>query len=135
VHRESENTDGDGIIALVKETADGLGHLIADHVKLARLELVADVKTHGRHVALLALIVPFVFLGYGIAGLGLAMVLAKWIGLPGALFLVGGVHLVGGGIAALMALARLRKARLMHETASEASRSVATLSSATTLPT
>src|SRR6185503_2179061 len=43
--------ESDGIIALVKETADGFGHLIAEHVKLARLELVADAKASGRKIA------------------------------------------------------------------------------------
>jgi hypothetical protein len=122
--------NGDGIIALIKETADGIGHLIADHIKLARLELVADVKANARHVAVVALIVPFAFLGYALACVGLAVVLSSWLGLAGALFLVGGVHLIGGAIAVGVALGNLRRINLMRDTANEVNRSVATLAAA-----
>src|SRR5258707_13608678 len=84
MYKDRERSDGEGIITLVKETADGFGHLIADHIKLARLELVADVKSYGRQVALIALIVPILFIGYGIVCLGMAALLARWLGQRGA---------------------------------------------------
>jgi hypothetical protein len=118
----------DSIIALVKETADGIGHLIADHVKLARLELVADVKTQGRRVAAIALVIPFIFLGYSLVWVGVAFALARWLGGAGAFFAVGGLHLVGGGIGVGLAVAKLKKGHLMRETSTEVSRSLATLS-------
>jgi len=46
--------DSDGIISLVRETADGLGKLIADHVKLARVELVSDARFYARDLAVMA---------------------------------------------------------------------------------
>jgi hypothetical protein len=71
----------ESILALIKETADGFGHLLADHIKLARLELVADVKSYGRQVALIALIVPILFMGYAIVcvacGINLPAVFAR----------------------------------------------------------
>jgi hypothetical protein len=122
--------DSDGIMTLVKETVDGLGRLIADHVKLARLELVADVKVQGRRAATVALIVPFIFLGYGLACVGLSLALRRWLGMPGAFFAVGGVHFLGGALAVAIAVARLRNAGLMRQTASEVSLSLTTLSQA-----
>jgi len=94
-------------MALIKETVDGIGHLIADHVKLARLELVADVKTQGRRVAVVAVILPFVLLGYGLACVGLALALSPWLTTPGAFFAVGGAHFLAGTVAVALALARI----------------------------
>ena len=78
-----DQANGDSILTLIKETADGFGHLLADHIKLARLELVADVKSYGRQVALIALIVPILFIGYAILCVGLAAALAPWLGHAG----------------------------------------------------
>jgi hypothetical protein len=116
--------DSDGIIALVKETADGFGHLIAEHVRLARLELVADAKAHGQKLAVIALIVPVLFIGYALACVGLALLLARWLGSSGAFFAVGGGHVVLGGIAIAVAVSRLRRVNPMSETVHEVSRSV-----------
>jgi hypothetical protein len=127
MYKEPRSEDSEGIVGLIKETADGFSHLIADHVKLARLELVADLKIQGRRIAVVALVVPFIFLGYGLACLGLSFLLSRWLGPAGALFAVGGVHAVGGTIGAVVSLAKLRKVDLMHETSIEVNRSVNTL--------
>src|SRR5581483_2951152 len=113
MYKDQGNTDS--ILTLIKETADGFGHLLADHIKLARLELVADVKSYGRQVALIALIVPFLFMGYSIVCLGLALLLEPLVGLAGGLFLVGGVHIVIGAVAITIAVTRLRRAHPMSE--------------------
>ena len=116
--------DTDGIIALVKETADGFGHLIAEHVKLARLELVADARASARKIAVIALIVPILFVGYAVACVGLAMLLTPTLGAANAFFLVGGGHVVLGGLAIAIAASRLRRVQPMQETVQEVSRSV-----------
>jgi hypothetical protein len=116
--------ESDGIIALIKETADGFGRLIAEHIKLARLELVADVKSQGRKIVIVALIVPVVFIGYALACVGLATLLAPALGTPGAFFLVGGPHLLLGVGGIAIAVGRLRSAQPLRETAHEVSRSV-----------
>src|SRR6185436_18944490 len=120
----SAGLDGDGIMSLVRETIDGLGRLVADHVKLARLELVADVKAQGRRAAAVALAVPFILLGYALACVGLALALSRWLGGAGAFFAVGGAHLLGGIVAVALAAARLRRGHLLRETANEVSLSV-----------
>ncbi|HET6147058.1 MAG TPA: phage holin family protein [Polyangia bacterium] len=116
--------ESDGIIALVKETADGFGHLIAEHVKLARLELVADARSSARKIAVIALIVPILFVGYALACVGLAMLLGPMIGASNAFFLVGGGQVVLGGLAIAIAVSRLRRVQPLHETVHEVSRSV-----------
>src|SRR5437667_11794800 len=83
-----QHGDRDGILTLIRETVDGLGRLVADHVKLARLELVADVKVQGRRAATIAVIVPFIFLGYALGCVGLALVLGRWLGEAVAFFIV-----------------------------------------------
>jgi uncharacterized membrane protein YqjE len=126
--RPHANEDGDGIISLVRETADGLGHLIADHIRLARVEMAADAKEYGKRVAVLAMAASFLLFGYAFAWIALALALARWIGAPLAFVAVAAVHLVGGGAGLAVALGKLRKARLMDETRSEVNRSVTALS-------
>jgi len=125
-----DQANGDSILALIKETADGFGHLLADHIKLARLELVADVKSYGRQVALIALIVPILFMGYGIVCLGLAALLEPLVGRAGGLFLVGGGHIAIGAVAITVAVGRLRRAQPMSESVEEMSRSMETFAPA-----
>src|SRR4029078_7092278 len=80
--------ESDGIMSLVKETADGLGRLIADHIKLARVEMVADAKEYGRHVGLLTVAGIFVAIGYVFAWIAAALGLARWGGAPRAFGIV-----------------------------------------------
>jgi hypothetical protein len=122
--KQQKKEESDGIIALVKETADGFGHLIAEHVKLARLELVADAKASGRKIAVIAVIVPILFVGYALACVGLALLLAPSLGASNAFFLVGGGHVVLGGLAIAIAASRLSRVHPLNETAHEVSRSV-----------
>jgi hypothetical protein len=127
--RPRDNEDGDGIIALVKETADGLGRLISDHIKLARVEIVADAKEYGRSVALMTIAAVFVLVGYGFAWTAAALALARLIGAPLAFLAVAALHLVGGAIALSTVMRKLKKSRPpLDESLSEVNRSVATLS-------
>jgi len=125
-----DQASSDSILALIKETADGFGRLLADHIKLARLELVADVKSYGRQVALIALIVPVLFMGYAIVCLGVAALLAPLVGHAGGLLLVGGAHIVIGAVAIVMAVRRLQRAQPLAETVGEMSRSMETFAPA-----
>ncbi|HET6282477.1 MAG TPA: phage holin family protein [Polyangia bacterium] len=120
--------DGDSIISLVRETADGLGRLVGDHIKLARLELVSDLKAYVRQSVLLTAMVIFLALGYALGCVGLALVLAQWWGAMVGFFVVAGFHLVLGGIGLAIGVRNLRQTHLMDETLSEVGRSVSTLS-------
>jgi hypothetical protein len=120
--------EGDGIMSLVKETADGLGRLIADHIKLARVEMVADAKEYGRHVGLLTVAGIFVVIGYVFGWIAAALAVARWVGAPLAFLIVALLHIAGGAIGLGVVSRRLKTtARPLDDTVSEVNRSVATL--------
>jgi hypothetical protein len=125
--RDRGSEDSDGIISLVKETADGLGRLIGDHVKLARVELVADAKSYARGGGLLVGAAMILLLGYAMAWIAGALALARVIGAPLAFGAVALLHLVAGGVALAAAARRIRRTHLMDDTAAEVSRSVGAL--------
>lgn len=119
-----QQTTERGIAALVGRLADGLGRLVSQHIQLARAELGEDLRAMGLDVARIAVFVPFVLVGYLFVCGALAALLARWLGWAGALALVGGVNLVGGGFGIFRAVQRLRTRDLMDDTAQELSRSV-----------
>ena len=59
--------DSDGIITLVKEAASDFGQLVADHIRLARVEMTADAKSYARDVATLLVGAFILAAGYGLA--------------------------------------------------------------------
>ena len=125
------DNDRDGIVGLVRETADGLSQLVADHVRLARTELVADAKAYTQKaigMVVAALVLGF---GYALACVAGALALATVIGSPLAFLSVGGFHLVVGGILMLSSARRMPVGRPMQETAFEVSRTVAALTAGT----
>ena len=128
--RDSTGGDGerDGFIALVKETADGLGRLIADHIKLARTEIVADAKSYGRDLSVLGVAVFVLALGYGLACIAGALALGRAIGAPLAFAAVAGLHLLIGAVGVAAAARAMRRTPPLLGTRSEVSRSVAALS-------
>ena len=118
---------GDGIIALVKETADGLGQLVADHIKLARIEMTTDAKTYMRDLSMLA-VGAFVFaVGYGLACIAAGTALARIVGVPLAFAGLAFVHVIVGAIALGVAIRRMKRVQLMQESKEEVSRSVSVL--------
>jgi hypothetical protein len=130
--KDSTNGDNerDGIITLVKETADGLGRLIADHIKLARTEIVADARSYGRDVGLLLAAVFGLGLGYALGCVAGALALAPLIGGPLAFAAVAGLNVVLGAVGAAAGVRALRRTRPMAGTMAEVSRSVTALSAA-----
>jgi putative superfamily III holin-X len=120
----------EGIATMLKGTADAMGHLLAGHLKLARLELVEDAKALGPPAAVVAVAALLAVIGYGLVVLGLAAILRPLLGTPGALFLLGGVHLAVGGAAAWLAVGRMKRVKVLDESTHEASGSMATLGTA-----
>ena len=125
--RPRANEEGDGIISLVRETADGLGRLIAEHIRLARIEMAADAKQYGRKVALLVGAGGVIAVGYVFAWIAAALALSRAIGAPLAFLAVAVLHVAGGGIGLAAVAGKLRQARLMDGTRSEVNRSVSAL--------
>lgn len=122
--RQAGQDGPDGVVGLLKETADGLGQLIADHIKLARLELAADARSYGQGVATLVVAGFVLALGYGFAWLAIGLAVARFCGAPIAFGGVALLHLIVGGVAVSSAVKRMKKPALMRGTAVEASRSV-----------
>jgi uncharacterized membrane protein YqjE len=122
-----EEEEREGIVALIRETVDGLRTLIGDHIKLARVELVADMKSYGRGVAVLAVAGVVVATGYIFAWIAAALGLARLWGAPLAFGAVAAFHLVVGGIAIAWAVGKMRRTNLMQGTKTEAKSSVSVL--------
>ena len=122
--RQAGNDSPEGVVGLLRETADGLGQLIADHIKLARLELTADARSYGQGVATLVIAGLVLTLGYAFAWLAIALALARLWGAPIAFAAVAVLHLIAGAIAVSTAVKRMKRTRLMRESANAATRSV-----------
>ena len=91
---------GQGTMGLVRETADGLGHLVALHVKLARCELTRELRSMAGRAELAAVLAALLLIGYALAMAGVAVLIGGngLVGRP--LVLVGIVHVAvaGGGL-------------------------------------
>ena len=69
-----------GVTGLARETALSLGHLVGQHVKVARLEIAAEVRAMGRRATVVAVLAVLVAIGYALAMAGLAV--AIWAAAP-----------------------------------------------------
>jgi hypothetical protein len=128
----SQRDKPEGILAVARETVDALGRLTLQHLRLARLEMRADLRTMGSQAALITVLAAVAIVGYGLAMAGLAVLIggnAKG-GLP--FLLIGGLNVLAAGIGILVAVARLRRMRPMNATADEVNRSLAPLGLTTT---
>jgi len=125
--KNGERDRTEGVIGLARETADALGQLTVQHLRLARLEIKADLRTMGLQAGLIAVLVALAIVGYGLTMAGLAVILdgGSTGGIP--LLIIGMVHVVAAGVGILIAVVRLRRMRLMNTTAAEVNQSLAPL--------
>ena len=125
--KNGERDKTDGVVGLAKETADALGRLTVQHLRLARLEIKADLRTMGLQAGLIAVLVALAIVGYGLTMAGLAVILGggKAGGIP--LLIIGIVHVVAAGVGILITVVRLRRMRVMNATADEVNQSLAPL--------
>jgi hypothetical protein len=117
--RYGETSEREGIVDLVRETVDGLRTLIADHIKLARVELATDLKSYGRSVAALAAAGGVLAVGYVFAWIAAALGLGRVIGAPLAFVAVAALHILVGGGAVAWAMGKMRRTKLMNDTVVE----------------
>ncbi len=127
-----KTTSTPGVSVLAKEAALGLGHLLGQHVKVAQLELKAEMHGMGRRAGLIAVLATLVALGYGLAMAGLAFLVGghATVGLP--LVLIGLIHIAGAGVGLLFSPLRPRGGRLMDSSTAAMNSSLAALDKATT---
>jgi len=122
-----ESEEREGIGGLIRETLDGLRDLIADHIKLARVEMVSDAKTYGRSIAVLVVAGLVLAIGYVFGLIAAALALGRVWGTPVAFVAVAALHVVIGGIAMVSAMAKMRRTHPMHDTVVEAKDSLTAL--------
>lgn len=93
-----------------------LSELIAEHVRLAKLELKEDARYVGVRVGLIAALAPLILVGWGFLCAALAMTLTRVMAADLALLIVGALNLaIGlGGIA--IAGSQLGKLKAMAAT-------------------
>jgi hypothetical protein len=125
--RNGERDKVEGVVGLARETADALGQLTVQHLRLARLEIKADLRAMGLQAGLIGVLAALATVGYGLTMAGLATLYsgATTIGIP--LLVIGIVHVVGAGAGILIVVARLRRLRPMNATADEVKESLAPL--------
>ena len=119
--------DATALGAVLKETADSLGVLIADHVKLARVELEADVRIYAGALGVSLVAVLLLLFGYAFACSALALALAKLWGAPVAFAALASAHLLVGALSLGAVSRKVQQAKLLRESIVEARRSVRAL--------
>lgn len=114
----------------MRDVADGLGQLVGQHLKLARLELVSDLRIMGRRLRVIAILTCLVVVGYALAMAGVAVVIGgnTAVGLPLLGVGLGHVVLCGAGI---VLASRRRDTHLMDSTVEQMGQSLNTLKLAT----
>ncbi len=113
--------------ALVHETLDTLGSLVVEHVRLAKLEIEANLRILAVQVAVLGLATALALAGYGLACAALCLDLASVMRLSNAMLLVGGIHVLGGTVLIAGVVSSMRRRRFLASTVDQAQRSVETI--------
>jgi hypothetical protein len=124
--RDESTKGGGGVIERVRDVADGLGALVGQHLKLARLELISDLRAMGRRARVIVVLVGLVVVGYALAMGGLAFLIGgnTAVGVP--LLAIGGGHVVLCGAGIVLA-SRRRETHLMDATVEQVGQSLNTL--------
>jgi hypothetical protein len=100
--------DRPGATDLMVQLAADLGHLVSQHIALAKLELGASARRTGLSVAQIAACAPLVLVGYAFLNAALALALGRWLSLAGAVALVGLVNVLGGVLGVVLAARAFR---------------------------
>jgi Putative Actinobacterial Holin-X, holin superfamily III len=119
--------DGEGVLALARQAAEGMADLVGKHLKLARLELTEDLVKVITRARLIAILGALVVVGYALVMAGLAVFVSGARAVGTSLLLVGGAHVGICGLGLLSAVRRLKGVHLMDDTAGEVRRSFALL--------
>ena len=91
---------------------------MSQHIALAKLELGETARRTGLGVAQIAACAPLVLVGYAFLNAALALALAPWLSLPGAVALVGLLNVAGGVLGVVLAARSFRRPALgdsVHE--------------------
>lgn len=117
--------DGKSDIAdRLRATAEDLVDLVTAQVKLVRVELLADVRAMGVHLARLAIYIPLLVLGYAFLAGAAVWVLAARIGMPLAMALMGALHVLVGIWGMVRASRSIAAVRVLDRSREEAERTL-----------
>jgi len=119
--------DSLAVSALLKETADNLGALVADHLKLARVELETDVRIYAGALGISLAAGILLLVGYLFAWAAVAVGLAKIWGASAGFAVVAGAHLLVGGLGLAAVSRKLQRTKVLRESIVEVRRSVRAL--------
>ena len=107
---EGEGATPASLIELILSILRSAGTLIAAKLQLAEREMSQDVGTLARVAGYVVAVAVLLILALGLAGAGLALLLAPWIGSIGtALLVVAGAYALGGLLLLLAAKSRIKK--------------------------
>jgi uncharacterized membrane protein YqjE len=112
---------------LLGNIVDGFGRLVSEHVALAKLELAKDATGLARQLGKLAIVLPFIAVGYAFICAAVVAVLVPWMSLPAALALIGALNLGIGSATAYGAWKQLKRPPMMEDTLEELARSASVL--------
>ena len=124
--RTGRETDGPGRRSCWSSWRVELGHLLAQHIALAKVELGASARRTGMGVAQIAACAPLVLVGYAFLNAALALALGRWLPLAGAVALVGVLNVVAGVLGVLLA-ARAFRRPVLDDSVSELERTAQAL--------
>lgn len=103
----------------LRELVDAFSELVAQHVRLARLEVKEDARFVGIRVGVIAVFAPLILVGYSFLCIALALSLRRVMGEELAFVLVGVVNLVVAGIGIAIAARQLANRKIMNATVAE----------------
>jgi uncharacterized membrane protein YqjE len=109
----------------LRELVDAFSELVAQHVRLARLEVKEDAKFIGARVGVIAAFAPLILVGYSFLCIALALWLGHRIGPELAFVVVGVFNLVVSGVGIAVAARQLQKRKLLNATVAELESSTA----------
>lgn len=107
------------------ELVDAFSELVAQHVRLARMELAQDARFVGVRVGLIAALAPLILVGYGFLCLALALALRRVMADDLAFLLVGVLNLLIGGVGIAVVGRQLSERKVMNATIVELGSSAA----------
>jgi len=85
-----------------------LGHLVGQHVRIARLEVTAELLALSRRARLVGVLAALIGVGYALAMVGLAVLIGGRLAVGAPLLITGLAHIGGAGAALLLVPLRAR---------------------------
>jgi uncharacterized membrane protein YqjE len=103
----------------LREVVEAFSELVAQHVRLARMEVKEDARFVGVRVGVIAAFAPLILVGYSFLCIALALSLRRIMGEELAFVLVGVLNLVISAIGIAVAARQLARRKLMNATVVE----------------